>query len=274
MNQRKYILRSVALAAALGLTSCAAGGQGGTAGDNASGSATPAAATPSASQPGSAPATTTAAPASTAPAPATTASVPVPATTVTVPAPATPAMPTATSSQAPATAAKSFTFPDGHLTFSYPGDWTVRLARSGPPSNPGGADPVQAILADGTGNELLGVTSGADAVDASGPVLRTVLDTAPVPGLKDTDGEQLAFGFAFDSFADHPEFHMGVRRDRDFLPSPADSGSPQVQLPNGAAEASVIFGMPAFASIDDAKAWMSTTQYSQLKEVLLSLNYS
>jgi hypothetical protein len=28
-----------------------------------------------------------------------------------------------------------------------------------------------------------------------------VLDNEPVPGLKDTSGEQLDFGFAFDSFA-------------------------------------------------------------------------
>jgi hypothetical protein len=101
-----------------------------------------------------------------------------------------------------------------------------------------------------------------------------VLDTAPVPGLKDVDGAQLAFGFAFDSLADQSDFHMSVRKERDFAPTVSDSGSAYVSFANGAAEAKVLFGSPAFASVDAAKAWMTTEQYGKLKHLLLTLKYS
>ncbi|WP_427133627.1 hypothetical protein [Pseudarthrobacter sp. S9] len=258
MNQRKIVFLSLALAAAiaaaLGVTSCAAGGQR-AAGDQGTGSATPAASAASPAQQASAPAGAASASAA--------------------PPPATPTAAKPTGSTAPVAGVKSFTFPDGHLSFSYPSDWSIRVVESAAPgATPGRPDGVRAVLADATGNELASVTSGTYAGGATGPVLRTVLDTAPVPGLKDAAGEQLSFGFAFDSFADQPDFHMGVRRDRDFQPSLPDAGYSQVQMPNGAAEAKVIFGSPAFASVEAAKAWMTTEQYSQLKRLLFSLKYS
>lgn len=138
---------------------------------------------------------------------------------------------------------------------------------------PPGVDPVQAVLADETGNELLAITSNAYGGGATGPVLRTVLDKAPVPGFKDTSGEQLDVGFAFDSFADHPVFHMGIRKSREFDPSPESSGSTHVPLANGFMDTKVLFGTPAFPSIDAAKAWMASEQYGELKQVLLSVTY-
>ena len=167
---------------------------------------------------------------------------------------------------------KIFTFPDGHVSFSYPSSWSVRTV--GSPENAGKLQGVQAVIADATGNELASVVSSTSASTASGPVARTVLDAAPVPGLKDADGEQLAFGFAFDSFADQSDFHMSVRKQRDFAPSVSNSGSAYISFANGGAEAKVLFGSPAFASVDAAKAWMTTEQYSQLKRLLLSLKYS
>ncbi len=167
---------------------------------------------------------------------------------------------------------KTFTFPDGHLSFSYPSNWSIRTV--GSPESAAKLRGVQAVIADATGNELASVVSSTNASSASGPVARTVLDAAPVPGLKDVDGEQLAFGFAFDSFADQSDFHMGVRKERDFAPGVTDAGYSHVQFPNGGAEAKVLFGSPAFASVDAAKAWMTTEQYIQLKRLLLSLKYS
>jgi hypothetical protein len=38
--------------------------------------------------------------------------------------------------------------------------------------------------------------------------------------------------------------------------------------------AKVIFGEPAFASLDAAKAWTGCEQYAQLKALLLSVKYS
>ena len=73
---------------------------------------------------------------------------------------------------------------------------------------------VRAVIADSTGNELASVVSSTSASSASGPVQRTVLDAAPVPGLKDTDGDQLVVGFGVDSFADQTDYHMSMRRTR------------------------------------------------------------
>jgi hypothetical protein len=256
MNRNNVFLSvalAAALAAALGLSSCAAGGQ--RAGETAN---SPASETAAPAQPESGPA---AAPASSA---ASALPSPVPSASATT----APATPTASA----VAGVKTFTFPDGHLSFAYPSGWSIRLV--GSPENAATLRGVQAVIADGTGNELASIISSTSASNASGPVARTVLDTAPVPGLKDVDGEQLAFGFAFDSLADQSDFHMSVRKQRDFAPAVADSGSAYVSFANGGAEAKVLFGSPAFASVDAAKAWMTTEQYSQLKRLLLTLKYS
>ena len=260
MNRKNVFLSlalAAVLAAALGLSSCAAAGQrAGEAGVSSAGAAA------------SAPTQEESGPAASA-APSATAATPSPTSGAAsgAPSPATP-----TASTAPVAGVKTFTFPDGHLSFSYPSDWSIRTV--GSPENASTLRGVQAVIADAKGNEVASVVSSTNASSASGPVQRTVLDSAPVPGLKDVDGEQLAFGFAFDSFADQSDFHMGVRKLRDFDPSATDAGYSHVQLPNGGAEAKVIFGSPAFASVDDARAWMTTDQYGQLKRLLLSLKYS
>ena len=258
MNRKNAYLSlalAAALAAALGLSSCAAAGQ--RAGETGSGPAS--AATTAPAQQESSPAASAASSAASAtPAPTSSAASGTPA----------PATPTASA----VAGVKTFTFPDGHLSFSYPSDWSIRTV--GSPENVSKQQGVQAVIADATGNELASIVSSTSASNASGPVARTVLDAAPVPGLKDVDGEQLAFGFAFDSFADQSDFHMSVRKERDFAPSVSNSGSAYVSFANGGAEAKVLFGSPAFASVDDAKAWMTTEQYSQLKRLLLSLKYS
>lgn len=258
MNRKNVYLSlalAAALAAALGLSSCAAAGQ--RAGETASVPASSATTAPAPQESGPAASAASSAPAA-APTPTSSA------------ASSTPSAATPTSSAV--AGVKIFTFPDGHVSFSYPSSWSVRTV--GSPENAGKLQGVQAVIADATGNELASVVSSTSASTASGPVARTVLDAAPVPGLKDADGEQLAFGFAFDSFADQSDFHMSVRKERDFAPSVSNSGSAYISFANGGAEAKVLFGSPAFASVDAAKAWMTTEQYSQLKRLLLSLKYS
>jgi hypothetical protein len=260
MNKSKIVFLSVAVAAGVGLSSCGAPGQGGEAGQGAAAPSSAAAGQPDA-------------PSSAA---STSSPTRADASTVSPSASATPsvAKPTATPSPDGSAGLASFTFPDGHLSFSYPKNWNIRVEKTAPSANqPPGVDPVSAVLADKTGNELLAITSNAYGGGASGPVLRTVLDNAPVPGLKDTSGEQLDFGFAFDSFADHPEFHMGIRTSREFEPSPESSGSTRVALANGFLDTHVLFDTPAFPSIDAAKAWMATKQYGDLKQLLLSVRY-
>ncbi len=242
MNQRTAAYLSLAMSAALGLSSCAAAGE-------RAGNDGPAA---------------SAAPASSAesPTPETSQAAGTAAATASATAGAQ-----ATATPAPAPALADFTFPDGHLSFSYPADWSVRLVDS-----PDGG--TRAVIADAGGNELASVTTGTNASDATGPVARTVLDAAPVANLRDAAGGQLSFGFAFDSFADHVGYHMGMRREADFDPSTQSAGFAHVELPNGDAIAKVIFADPAFGSVDSAKAWMATEQYSQLKRMLLSLSYA
>lgn len=263
MNKRKIVFLSAAFAAGVGLSSCGAPGQAGQSPQNSpqsSAGGTTADASPSA-------ATTSPSAGGTSPATAAT-------PTASASASATPSIATPTPTPDGSAGLTSFTFPDGHLSFSYPKNWTVRVEKTAPSANqPPGVDPVQAVLADETGNELLSITSNAYGGGVSGPVLRTVLDSAPVPGLKDTAGEQLNVGFAFDSFADHPEFHMGIRRSREFEASPESSGSTQVPLGNGLLDTRVLFGAPAFPSIDAARAWTATEQYLELKRLLLSVKY-
>jgi hypothetical protein len=260
MNKSRIVFLSAALAAGVGLSSCGAAGQAGQTGQGATAPSTAATGQPDASSS----ATSTSSPTKAAP------------STGSASASATPsdAKPAATPSPDASAGLTSFTFPDGHLSFSYPKGWTIRVEKTAPSANqPPGVDPVLAVLADETGNELLAITSNAYGAGASGPVLRAVLDNSPVPGLKDTSGEQLDFGFAFDSFADHPEFHMGIRKSREFEPSPESSGSTHVPLANGLLDTHVLFDTPAFPSIDAAKAWMATKQYVDLKQLLLSVKY-
>lgn len=271
MYKSRIVFLSAAVAAGIGLSSCGGPGQAGEAGQGTAVPASAAADPAEAFSPAAAPAAPAGAATST-PSPSASAAPPAPKPAVT-PAPTVTPTPTAAGPDSPAALA-SFTFPDGHLSFSYPGTWTIRVETSSPSADRApGVDPVVAVLADATGNELLAITSNAGGGDGAGPVLRTVLDTAPVPGLKDTSGEQLDFGFAFDSFADHAQFHMGIRKSRDFQPSPESSGSARVALGNGDLDTHVFFGTPAFPSIDAAKAWMATKQYGELKQLLLSTRY-
>ena len=160
----KSVFLSAALAAALGLSACSASGAPGQAGQPGQGASTQ-------SVPGGTPSGQSS--------PTATASSPEASAAATAPsASAAPSSmtPTPTPSPTPDGSAglASFTFPDGHLTFSYPANWTVRVEKTAPSANqPPGVDPVQAVLADQTGNELLAITSNAYGGGVSGPVLRT-----------------------------------------------------------------------------------------------------
>ncbi|MDQ0679894.1 hypothetical protein QFZ30_003276 [Arthrobacter pascens] len=82
----------------------------------------------------------------------------------------------------PASALKTFTFPDGHISFAYPANWSIRTQPG--PTLPGGpAECVEAVLSDHHGKDVAFIVSGFYGDGASGPVDRTVFDSAPVPGL-------------------------------------------------------------------------------------------
>ncbi|WLQ08607.1 hypothetical protein [Arthrobacter oryzae] len=220
-------------------------------------------------------------------------SAPEPATTVTASETPTPSPTTSTTRAPAAPVAQTFIFPDGHLSFDYPEGWSVRTEQGPYLTEESKAGSVVAVVADGSGAEMARVQSGMYGDGAAGRVKRTVMDTAPVPGITDVSGNPAEFGFASDqilpvSYPGMPEptqqadnvpvyYFMDIRLAKEFLPTQEGSGTNQVLLPNGVMAAYVVFDyekQPVFATPDDAKAWMASEQYSQLKALLLSLKYS
>lgn len=197
--------------------------------------------------------------------------------------------------QAPTT--KTFTFPDGHLSFVYPADWTIQTEQ-GPYSAPEDqANSVIAHVYDGAGSEMARVFNGMYGDGTAGPVTRTILDRVVVSGVRDNSGEQVEFGFSstqsryvpYDGPAyegmptaptgppeDPPYYTMDVRISSMLESGATTSGTNQVRVPNGTMNAYVVFDMnkrPTFATPAAAKAWMGSQQYAQLKALLLSLSY-
>lgn len=182
---------------------------------------------------------------------------------------------------------QTFTFPDGHISFAYPGGWSIRTPQvpylnvvhrpaSVPSEESEGS--VEVVVADAAGAEVAHVMNGLFGDNASGPVKRTVLDHAPVAGIPDAAGEHAEFGFALDEFVGVDSYYfMDVRLAHEFLPAQEDSGSNQLSVPNGELAAYVVFDaerQPVFGTTDLARAWMATEQYAQLKALLLSLKYT
>lgn len=210
------------------------------------------------------------APVASPPAPVITASQAAPATGV--PSPAAPQLP----------ALQTYTFPDGHISFTYPGGWSIRKPQEGPYLDALHRATVitstEVVVADESGAEVARVMNGQYGDNAAGPVRRTVLDHAPVTGISAHTGEPVEFGFALDEFLDVDAYYfMDVRLAHEFLPAQEDSGTNQVSVPNGEMAAYVVFDsqkQPVFATTELAKTWMASEQYAQLKALLLSLKYT
>ena len=233
-------------------------------------------------------------PSATATPSATPTAVPTQSATPTAPAVATTA-PVAPPVQAPTL--KTFTFPDGHLSFEYPADWTIRTEQ-GPYAAPEDqANSVIARVSDGAGSEVARVFNGNYGDGTAGPVERTILDRAVVAGVRDNSGEKVDFGFSstqsryvpYDGPAyegmptaptapvnDPPVYIMDVRISSELQAGATTSGTNQVRVPNGIMSAYVVFDstkQPTFATPAAAKAWIGTQQYARLKAMLLSLSY-
>ncbi|MFE4834645.1 hypothetical protein ACFRAU_08180 [Arthrobacter sp. NPDC056691] len=171
-----------------------------------------------------------------------------------------------------APALKTFTFPDGHVSFTYPATWTVRTVVP-----PAGVPGVEAIVTDGAGNDLLSVGNGFTAGCAGGPVSRRVLDQAPVPGMTSPDGTAPAFGFAAEGYGSGGDvvYVMGLTDPRSLAEGQdVASWCNLVPTGNGGLNTRVLFNDPGFQNRGAAKAWMATGQYAELKALLLSLAYA
>ncbi len=177
-----------------------------------------------------------------------------------------------------AAAIETFTFPDGHVSFDHPAGWSVRTVQGPFLDEAAKAGSVDAIVSDPTGKDVVSVLSGMYGDGAGGPVTRTVLDQAPISGVTTVDGETPTLGFVVDEYPDGElNFHLDVRRPQEFAAGMNGSGTNQVPLGNGRMIARAVLdveGKSVFSTRDEAKAWMETDEYRQIRALLLSLNYS
>jgi hypothetical protein len=228
----------------------------------------------------------------------TPSATPTAAAPITTPpvAPTVPAVaPTTAPTQPPVPVATSqtFTFPDGHLSFTYPVGWSIR-AEQGPFDPPGTAEASRIVTVfDGAGAEVARVFNGNYADGTGGWVKRTIYDRAVVPGVvsSTSPNDPVQFGFFAHQAAlmthpgeeapatpldETPTYIMDVRLASEMQAGEAGSGINQIRVPNGIMSAYAVFDpakQPAFATPEAAKAWMNTTQYAQLKAMFLSLSY-
>jgi len=167
-------------------------------------------------------------------------------------------------------ALKTFTFPDGHISFAYPEAWTVRTVLP-----PAGLPGVEAIVTDSGGNDLLSLGNGLTAGCTGGPVSRRVFDQVAVPGMAAPDGAEPVFGFVVESYGDGDAYFMGLSDPRSLAQGEGvSSWCNLVSTANGGLSTRVLFNDPAFPNRGAARAWMETDQYVQLKALLMSLAYA
>lgn len=166
---------------------------------------------------------------------------------------------------------KTFTFPDGHISFQYPAGWSVRTADC--PTVPGGpAECVEATISS-KGKPIAVLVSGFYGDGGVGPVVRTVFDEAFVPGLA-VSADEPTFAFFKDSYGDvNDQYFMNVSKASDVVSGSTGSGMAQVLLPNGVGVFRVHIDSGMMSTDAEAMAWMATAEYAQFKSMLMSLSY-
>lgn len=180
--------------------------------------------------------------------------------------PASPAPPAKKESPA----LRTYTFPDGHISFAYPAAWTVRTVLP-----PAGLPGVEAIVADSSGNDLLSLSNGVTAGCTGGPVARWVFDQEAVPGMQAPGAAEPSFGFVVESANNGDAYHMGLADSRSLKQGGGvASWCSLVPTANGGLFSRVLFEDPGFPDRGAARAWMATEQYAQLKALLISLSYT
>ncbi|MBT2548700.1 hypothetical protein [Arthrobacter sp. ISL-65] len=177
---------------------------------------------------------------------------------------------TAPASSAPAPAElKTYTFPNGHVSFKYPADWKVELfTGAGSPS-----DSATATVVDASGTEQATLYSGRVADGVSHPVTRTVYESAPVPGLAAQPAPAAHYAFYADRMDSSATYRMHLA-----------AGAPEsgqgsaldgiIRAGDGVILADVKFIEKPFANDAAAKSWLAGAEGQALKALLLSISYS
>ncbi|RAM37417.1 hypothetical protein [Arthrobacter globiformis] len=180
------------------------------------------------------------------------------------------ATPGTTPSSAPAPAElKTYTFPNGHVSFKYPGDWKVELFTGG--GSP--SESATATVVDASGTEQATVYSGRIADGVSHPVTRTVFESAPVPGLAAQPAPAAHYGFYVDRMDSNATYRMHLA-----------AGAPKsgqgnaldglIRAGDGVILADVKFIEKPFANDAAAKSWLAGAEGQALKALLLSISYT
>jgi hypothetical protein len=238
--------------------------------------------------PATAPAVVPVAPAPVAPAPAVVPRVVVPVAPAPVaPAPVAPAPavvpPVVAEPAAPSTPdasqSSTFTFPDGHISFDVPAGWSVKVEQDSYnelANLPGGKEnALVAKIYNAIGYEVASISSGGTGGLVGGPVNRTIIDSQELTSFDSRDGASY-FAFVRDEypFPESPvRYYMGVVAGF-FMTEGPDSTSVNsfLIMDNGAATA--VAHVDVFVSPENAREWMETEQYTNLRSMLTSLRYA
>jgi hypothetical protein len=179
------------------------------------------------------------------------------------------ASPGTTPSSAPAPAElKTFTFPNGHVSFKYPADWKVELFTGG--GSP--SESATATVIDASGTEQATVYSGPIADGVSHPVTRTVFESAPVPGLAAQPAPAAHYAFYVDRMDSNAAYRMHLAAG---APKPGQGAALDgiIRTGDGVILADVKFIEKPFANDAAATSWLAGTEGQALKALLLSISY-
>ena len=179
------------------------------------------------------------------------------------------ATPGTTPSSAPAPAElKTYTFPNGHVSFKYPADWKVELFTGG--GSP--SESATATIIDASGTEQATVYSGRIADGVSHPVTRTVYESAPVPGLAAQPAPAAHYAFYVDRMDSNATYRMHLAAG---APKPGQGSALDgiIRAGDGVILADVKFIEKPFANDAAAKSWLAGAEGQALKALLLSISY-
>lgn len=179
------------------------------------------------------------------------------------------ATPGTTPSSAPAPAElKTYTFPNGHVSFKYPADWKVELFTGG--GSP--SESATATIIDASGTEQATVYSGRIADGVSHPVTRTVYESAPVPGLAAQPAPAAHYAFYVDRMDSNATYRMHLAAG---APKPGEGSALDgiIRAGDGVILADVKFIEKPFANDAAAKSWLAGAEGQALKALLLSISY-
>ena len=166
------------------------------------------------------------------------------------------------------TAAKTYTFPDGRVSFEYPADWRVELFTGEQKPATSGT----ATVFDASGTAQATVYSGRFADGVGYQVARTVFESEPVPGLAQQPAPAAHYSFYADRMDDKPTYRMHLTAG---APRPGSGSALDgiIRVGEGVVVAEVKFIDQPFASDAAAKSWLAGDEGQSLKKLLMSIAY-